>query len=477
MPSSRHKREAGAKTSPSSPSATGPAGATLEGHVGAQYLLPMLTGGNARGLPGAVITRVSFQRGASGFPMDDVIVSGVDGQGQRATLEIQAKRTLTFTASDETFGDVVALACHAAQQPEFNASRHELAVALARTSTKIEQYIQVVLRWARDYQDVASFFQRLNQRGAAHQAMRDFVLGFRDNMRAAGMSNDEASVKRILSRFQVLAFDLESPGSLSLMYARERCSSALHASEFSRAAELWDTLAQIALEVDAAGGDLDSESLRQRIAERNFRLAGDRRLYQVKQRLAESADHALSAIKTTVCGVRLDRAVVAAQAELALEKGRYLEIRGSGGVGKSAVLKEIALTAQIESRVIVLAPDRTPSGGWSALQSQIGCDFTARELLVDLAGDGGATLFIDGIDRFEDPGQRHTIADLLTEAANVPGVCVIATARSDFDSDARSWMPDQAIERLGAAPPLVVEELNDEEVSQLRQADYAKPRY
>jgi len=259
-----------------SPAAAGPAGALLEGHVGAQYLLPLLSGGEARGLPGVVVTRVAFQRASLGHPMDDVVVTGTDSQGRAATLELQAKRTITFTATDPVFKDVVALACQAAAKPEFETARYELAVAVARTSTKIEQYVQEALKWARDYQDAEGFFRRLNQPGVAHQAMRDFVAAFRDHMRAAGAAHDDAAVWRLLSRFQVLAFDFEQPGSICAQLARERAAFVLAPAEAGRASQFWDSLQQIALEVDAAGGDLDAPGLRERLTgERGYRLAGD----------------------------------------------------------------------------------------------------------------------------------------------------------------------------------------------------------
>jgi hypothetical protein len=87
---------AGADDAPAvtSPAATGPSGPLLEGHVGAQYLLPLLSGGEARGLPGVVVTSVAFQRAGLNHPMDDVIVTGHDRQGRPATLEerIAARR-------------------------------------------------------------------------------------------------------------------------------------------------------------------------------------------------------------------------------------------------------------------------------------------------------------------------------------------------------------------------------------------------
>lgn len=457
-----------------SPAATGPAGALLEGHVGAQYLLSLLSGGEARGLPGVIVTRVAFQRAGLDHPMDDVIVSGHDRLGRPATLELQAKRTIAFTASDQTFADVVALACRAMSRPEFETTRYELAVATARTSTKIEQYIQNVLKWAREYQDADSFFRRLNQPGAAHQEMREFVDVLRHHMRNAGAIYDDAAVLRLLSRLQVLTFDLEQPGSICALLARERCALQLAPQDAGRARNLWDSLQQIALQVAAVGGDLDARALRERlIGELGYRLAGDRHLHLARQRLAETAEHTLATISSRVHGVSIDRLGHVTAALSALERGRYLEIRGAGGVGKSGVLKDLAKRIGLESSIIVVAPHRVPGGGWAALQVQLGCDVSARELLTDLAGDGGGMLFIDGLDRFDDPGQRATVADLIRAAAQVRGFRVVATARLDFDADARAWLPVQALQELGEAPSLVMDELSDDEVSWLRVADPA----
>lgn len=470
----RISRRIGDPAAVASPAAAGPAGAVLEGHVGAQYLLPLLSGGEARGLPGVVVTRVAFQRASLDHPMDDVIVTGNDRQGRPATLEVQAKRTVAFTASDPVFADVVALACRVAAKPDFTTTRYEIAVAIARTSTKIEQHIQDVLRWAREYQSTDDFFRRLGQPGAAHQTMRTFVETFRHLMSEADAPHDDAAVRLLLSRFQVLAFDMEQPGSVCALLARERCALQLAPADAGRSGELWDSLQQIALEVDAAGGDLDVATLRDRlVSERGYRFAGDRRLHVARQRIAEIADNTLAGISSCVRGVAIDRTDRVAAALAALEQGRYLEIRGVGGVGKSGVLKDLAQRAGVESRVVVIAPHRVPGGGWAALQAQLGCEADARELLADLAGDGGGTLFIDGVDRFDDPGQRATVADLIRAAARVRGFSVVVTARLDFDADARMWLPTQALQDLREAPQLILEELRDEEVSWLCSADPA----
>ena len=79
-----------------SPAATGPTGAVFETSVDAHYLQAMLIGAEARGLPGARIRKVEFQRRNDGHPLDDVIVHGEDAGGTAATLAIQVKRTVNF---------------------------------------------------------------------------------------------------------------------------------------------------------------------------------------------------------------------------------------------------------------------------------------------------------------------------------------------------------------------------------------------
>ena len=100
----------------------------------------------------------------------------------------------------------------------------------------------------------------------------------------------------------------------------------------------------------------------------------------------------------------------------ALDSGRYVEIRGNAGVGKSAVLKHFAQQISAETAVIALSPTRTVPKGWLALQNVLGFDGTAHDLLLDLAGSGSAALFVDGLDFFR-AEERSTVIDLVREAA------------------------------------------------------------
>jgi hypothetical protein len=170
-----------------------------------------------------------------------------------------------------------------------------------------------------------------------------------------------------------------------------------------------------------------------------------------------------------VGGVMLTRHQRVAQVRVALDGGRYVEIRGDAGVGKSGVLKHFAEQISGEAQVIVLSPSRTVPRGWLALQSVIGFDGTTRDLLSDIAGNGSAVLFVDYLDFYDDE-ERLTVIDLLREAAKVPGMSVLVTAPRDFGVAEPCWLPADVINQLGRAEPVVIDELSDAETEELRNA-------
>lgn len=456
-----------------SPAATGPAGPLFEGQVGAYYALSMLARGEPRGLPGTTVTQIEFQR-ASDRPLDDVIIHSTDAQGKQAVLEIQVKRTLDFTASDPVFRTLVAQVAKVAAKPEFHAQPYELAVATERTSTKIERSYQEVLSWARELGTAETFFHRLLQKRLANSDMRKFVENFRANLKLAGSPHDEAAVWAILRRFQILVFDFDKEGSSTEILVRERCAMLLAPEEASKASTLWQTLVTLTLESAAKGGEKTPAQIRETLVnEYHYRFAGDRQLANARAALQEASLGTLQDISSQVGSVHIDRAAHIANFYASLDRGRYVEIRGPSGVGKSALLKHIAEQISSEARVVVLSPARTLPHGWLLLRATLGCTVSARDFLSDLASDGGAFLFIDGLDIFEDEDKKTTVRDLVRAAALVPNFAVVVTARSDFGKDEPSWLPKEALDTLGRAPLVLIDGLNADEIQQLSEADPA----
>jgi hypothetical protein len=185
----------------------------------------------------------------------------VNADGSAAVLEIQAKRTLMFTASDKEFKDVVSQMWEAAQKPDFGTIRYELAVAIARTTTRVEHACQSVLVWARQLTDAATFAAHIGRENFSSKDMRDFVKVFRANLALAGAPTDDETVWRLLRRFQILPFDFESPGSDYAHRVRERARLVLIDDQAGRAADLWPVLSHHADASARAGGALDRPTL------------------------------------------------------------------------------------------------------------------------------------------------------------------------------------------------------------------------
>ena len=437
-----------------SPASRGPAGPRFEAQVGAHYLLSLLIGAEPRGLPGATIERVEFQRADEGRPLDDIVVHARDECGQSAVLEIQVKRSLSFAPSDRAFRQVVAQIAEASQRPDFSDSRYELAIAISRGSARIESPYQDVLTWARQLDSAKTFIARIERSGSANDSMRTFVNTFTSNLDQAGAVCDDETVWRLFSKLQILVFDFTAAGSASEALERERAVRALHPDDTTRAEALQGTLIQLATEVASSAGERTRDRLIEEVIGWSFRLAGDRRYSIARNALAEDTANALADIVDRVGAVTLMREDHVAAVRAALDEGRYVEIRGDAGVGKTGLLKHLAQQRSTESRIIVLSPGRTKPGGWTELRGALGFDGDACDLLVDLSAGGGATLFIDGLDFFSEQ-ERLTVVDLVREAAEVSGFTVVATARREFGVEEPNWLPTQALAKLGRAGPPV----------------------
>ena len=257
--------------------------------------------------PGTRIDRVKFQRGTEGHPLDDIVICAHDSDGHPAILEIQVKRSLQFTSSDQQFLKVVAQIAKASQQPGFFERRYELAVAIGRASLAVQGAYQYVRTWARQMGSVESFIARIERPYSANRDMRNFVNAFRTHLEHAGAPNDDEMVWRLLSRLQILHFDFPAEGSAHEAWQRERAANALHPDDVGRAEAFWRCLVELAIEIDASGGDRDRNRLVQDVQTRGFRLAGEHRYASARSAIAEDARHALEDMADRFGNVRLTR--------------------------------------------------------------------------------------------------------------------------------------------------------------------------
>jgi hypothetical protein len=448
------------------PAASGPAGPRFEGKVGAFYFLALLGSGEPRGLPGATVRAVRFQQSPHGRPLDDVTIDAINADGSDAFLDIQAKRTINFTAGDANFADVVRRLWATSQNQRFVSARYEMAVAVARTSTRIERDCQQVLQWASHLTSAESFARHMALEGFASNGMRNFLAAFQHHLISSGGPDDDETVWCLLRRFKILVFDFEAPGSDYDHRAREQARTVLARDQASRAADLWSILTDEALAIDATGGETNRANLIGNLGQKHGFLFGERPdLRPLLRRLVEAADHALADINDNIGGARLSRAELIESAEAKLDVSRIVQITGASGVGKSAVLKALALDRRAQGTVIVLAPGRIPKGGWTSMVQAVGCPVGRDELLNELGCAGGAVLFVDNIDQIDDAETWLTLRDLLRGVRECQGWRVVCTARSD-NQEWRANLPAELQQEEFAT--VRVEGISDAEANVLR---------
>lgn len=421
-------------------------------------------------MPAYAVQRLKFQRGDEGHPLDDIIVDTISLDGSAAGLDVQVKRSITFAPGDVVFKKVIGQIAASLNGDVSGEGNRRFGIATAISSRKITGPIQDVLTWARAVDDPKVFHARFVRKGVAAPEMASFVETVRQHLGDAGALADDTSVWRLLRRLGVMVFDFTSPDSASLLLARQQCALALPAKDAGRGADLWSALVEIALKAAAAGGEIDRGTLIAELRIRAFDLAGDRQNAAARRSLAEDSALAVAAIDDSVAGTILYRPERLNAVHAALDSGRYLEIRGAGGVGKSGLLKHLAGTIQAEGALVVLSPNRVPEGGWSALRDRIGYEGLLPELLGELAMGGGGLVLIDNVEGFSTK-ERATAVDVVNAAASVPSISVVVTARPELGTDDQpNWLPETALDRLGRAPVVVIEELTDDERADLRRA-------
>ncbi len=450
----------------SSPRATGPAGGQFEAKVGTHYALGLLANTEPFGLPGAIIDRLEFQRGGQGHPLDDVIVHGVTHKGEQRCLEVQVKRSMAFTKNDANFASIVEGIVRARK---IEPSRH-FAVAIERTTGTIDNGVQEALELAQQTVDAASFQKLLETPGRSNNDMRCFVGALRAHLAKNGETGDDA-LYDVLRSFSVLTFDYARPNSIAEHHDRSR---AQQLTSQKSSTDLYDVLFGQVLRTDAIGGALNRNELMGKLSNLGVTIGSAPRLAAARGLIEEMSRHALSDISLTVYGFRLAREKPRRELEGLLQateiKGGVIEISGPSGVGKSGLLRTVIEVREANSRILVLAPDRTTPGGWPALRAAFDIEATAVEFLTDLACDGGGFLCIDGLDRFRDNAQRKTMLDLLQAALHCPGITVLFTAQPGWEEEGAIWLGEELFAQLSARGRMFVDGLDDDEAEALAKA-------
>lgn len=436
-----------------SPYSTGGGGTQFETRVFAYCLAGVLTQSPVRALPGIHATKAVAQRADLGEPLDDVIVSGLDDDGRETKLALQVKNTLRFTDKDQQWIDVLHQAWASFSADEFDQESHRLGVVIGSYNARADKYFQAVLAWAEHSPSADDFFTRISCTDFAHQDQRQFVEITRNILsQHAGAEISDEQFWCFLRVFRILHFDFQNEeASRDVEHVIDRIRNALPTDARSRADSIWDHLIVRAGQAGPTAGGDTRETLVASLRSKSLPTLYSGSLWQDVQKIDRESRRALTTVKPDIQGLRLRRnkpfdAVVDAMAE-----GRFIQIDGEPGSGKSALLRQIAEQQHQLGSVFFLKDSRILSGGWAAHAGQMGLSDNLVELLHEFACIGPAVLFIDGIDKISEHGVRVTINDIVQVIATEPSLSdwkILVTVREQNLDHVATWLNPEALKQL-----------------------------
>jgi hypothetical protein len=294
-----------------------------------------------------------------------------------------------------------------------------VGVGLGTYNARVDQHYQSVLNWAVHSTDAQHFFERIAQGDYSHQDKRAFV----------------AAVKAVLEAYSGRALTDDE-----LWRFRDQAKA------------IWDHLVAKAGEMIPVGGGATRTTLVEALRRDGLEAGPAPSFWKDIQTLRRESRRALDDIKSHMHGLRLHRAEAYRQVRDALnDGGRFVQIDGEPGTGKSALLKEIAEECEHAGPVFVLKDARIHPRGWAAHAHVLGVSDDVNALLREFACAGEPILFIDGIDKITDPAVQLTVNDILKAIANDDRQSawrVLVTIREQNLRHLETWLDSDALKKL-----------------------------
>lgn len=451
-----------------SPYSTGGGGTHFEARVAASCLVAVLCESVVRGLPGEFATSVRTQRASFGDPLDDIIVNGVHQDGRPTELDLQIKTKLTFTENDEEWIAVLKQAWDTFSKATFDPTVHRFGVAIATYNARVDQHYQSVLTWATHSTDGEYFRGRIEKTDYSHKDKQAFVATVRGVLNShAGRDLSDDELWRFLASFVILHFDFQLvEESRDAASAIDRIRGLLSAGDRSQAKKIWDHLIAKAGELIPVGGGATRATLVEQLARDGFSIGAAPSYRKDIVALQGESARSLGDIKSHLHGLRLHRKTAYEDIREALEDGRFIQIDGEPGTGKSGLLKDLAEELRRDGPVLVLKDTRIHPKGWPAYAHVLGVSADLTALLREFACGGRAVLFIDGIDKITDPAVQLTVNDLLKAIAFDPGLGqwrIVVTVREQNLKHLETWLDPDALKKL-PLKTIGLKALDDEEL-------------
>lgn len=245
-----------------SPYSTGGGGHDFEVRIQTSFLVLMLTGGYAPGLPPWPITEVQLQGRVKGYETDDVIVTVSDDKETRRLLGAITSTDISITVGDAKLGKILGAMWKDFENRGSPARGDTLALITGPMSGVDMRSMGWILRSARSHAH-EEFFRRVD--GAASDDIRSKLEAIRRHLRVA--KEGEVSCEELhsfLRSFAVFSYSFEAGCDVSLPLLHS------HMAQFSSdigVEQLWSSLFEYVSRQNKEAAEIDMEKLREDLPE------------------------------------------------------------------------------------------------------------------------------------------------------------------------------------------------------------------
>jgi hypothetical protein len=450
----------------------GGAGFTFADAVATVFLTALLDEGHAPGVTDAHVTRVALEQRNFDEPLDDLVVDFKTLGGDKPRLRLQTKRDLVVSAAawNKDFRAVIRDSWSTLHLPHFQRDIDRYGVAVGEIAKDKARDLQYLCELARESQTPEHFAARFAPGGNASAALAAIKADIETLLaECKGAACDYAEVQVFLRHFVLLQFDFLHEGAVDPPELINRLRQCLISSDAAQALALWSVLRQMARDSAGKSGEYFRPRL-VRALSNQFRLRVSPLLRDDLAKITSLTHDWLADITDDVGGLSLDRPTLAAELNAALEQGRFIQIRGLPGNGKSVLLRKRIETELQRGPVLFLKSDRLEGKGWSSFAAANGLSpAPLAALLAEIASAGSSILFIDGIDRIE-TAQQGIVLDVVRMILKDPALDnwkIVASLRDTELEPLRNWLG----EILGSTKLafIQVRELDDEEAGVLAE--------
>jgi hypothetical protein len=455
-----------------SPFSTGGGGTHFECRVLAYYLAALLVEAPARGCEALSLLAVKTQQAPFGYPLDDIVISGAIQDGRYSKLHLQVKHKLSFTNSDDAWAATLKQAWKTFTGA-FDPKTDRLGIAVAVGGLAIDEHYQTVIRWAVESASAEDFLARVNKESFSSTKMREFAATIRKVLeQSSGNKIDDFSFWNFVRCLRIVVFDFESSSSRDEENVKDRLRSYLPVQDRDRAADIWAHVIRQSAEIMPTGGGATRETIAEKLGLEGLPVGLLPSRAADIQAVERESGFALGSIHDSIGSLRVLRPKVSSELAQSVARGRFIQIVGEPGSGKSAMLKALALEQKLTGPTLVIASNRVRPRGWSAHASDLGIDTDLIGLLVELEAVGGPILFIDGIDRVQTPETKVTVNDLVRSIATEPRLSrwkIVVTVREQNLEHLRTWLDPNALKEL-PLETVRVPSLSEEEAAEVATA-------